>query len=35
MTALERYEPGDKVRLTLIRNGKALKRNLTLAAPEE
>ncbi|MDQ2077681.1 S1C family serine protease [Marinimicrobium sp. ABcell2] len=34
MTALERYNAGDEIRLTFIREGKTLQRTLTLAAPE-
>jgi S1-C subfamily serine protease len=34
MTALERYNAGDEIRLTFIRDGKTLQRALTLAAPE-
>lgn len=34
MSALEKYKPGDKVEIHVVRNGEILKRNLTLAAPQ-
>jgi S1-C subfamily serine protease len=35
MSALEKHQPGDKVELQLVRNGEIIKRNLTLAAPQQ
>lgn len=35
MSILENHKPGDKVEIQIVRNGKLLKRNLTLAAPSQ
>jgi S1-C subfamily serine protease len=34
MTALEKYQPGDKVTLHFVRGGKIMQESLTLAPPQ-